>query len=318
MEAARRLTDVFDVVGVVDDSDSDTSRQAREINRTPYDGLRWMSEEDLLSATDIDAVFVEKTNDDLPAAALRCAEHGLHMHMDKPGGQSMEPFRQIVRVCRSKGLVLQMGYMYRTNPGLKLCRRAVREGWLGEVFEIDMTMNRSDNDAYRAYIATFRGGAMYNFGCHLIDFVVAILGRPDRVRPFLKCTRDDGVEDNTPAVLEYPRANACLHSAITDADGIPHRRVIVRGTRGTFELYPTEPRPYSKPMNVRFSFAEPNPEFAAGTHKVELPPMMTRYDAQLIEFAKIVRDEIENPYPYEHELLVQEVLLAAAGCTDWS
>ena len=49
----------------------------------------------------------------------------------------------------------------------------------------------------------------------------------------------DGVEDNTLAVLEYPRANACVHTAITDADGIPHRRVIVRGTKGTFELFPT-------------------------------------------------------------------------------
>jgi hypothetical protein len=26
---------------------------------------------------------------------------------------------------------------------------------------------------------------------------------------------------------------------------------------------------------------------------------------------------MENPFPYEHELLVQEVLLAACGCMDW-
>jgi len=37
----------------------------------------------------------------------------------------------------------------------------------------------------------------------------------------------------------------------------------------------------------------------------------------MIEFARIIRSEIGNPYPYEHELLVQEVLLAASGCTDW-
>jgi hypothetical protein len=60
-----------------------------------------------------------------------------------------------------------------------------------------------------------------------------------------------------------------------------------------------------------------NPEYAAGTHNITLPPMNTRYDDHLIEFARIVRGEIANPYPYEHELLVQEVLLAAAGCTKW-
>ncbi len=46
--------------------------------------------------------------------------------------------------------------------------------------------------------------------------------------------------------------------------------------------------------------------------------MNTRYDEQLIEFARCVRGEIKNPYSYEHELLVQEVLLAASGITEWS
>ena len=317
MEAARRLTDTFEVVGVVDDSDSRTARQNSTIDLKPYEGLTWLTEKELLDSRDIDAVFVEKTNDDLPEAALRCAEHGFHMHMDKPGGQSMTPFRTVVGMCREKGLVLQMGYMYRVNPALKLCRTAIDKGWMGDVFEIDMTMNRFDNDSYRAYISTFKGGAMYNFGGHLIDFVVAVLGRPERVTPLLKCTRDDGVEDNTLAVLEYPRANACVHTAITDPDSIPHRRVIVRGTKGTFEVFPTEPIPYSVPMQVRFTFAEANPDYTAGTHALELPPMKTRYDDQLIEFARCVRGEIENPYPYEHEMLVQEVLLAATGCTNW-
>ena len=145
----------------------------------------------------------------------------------------------------------------------------------------------------------------------------AITRRPERVTPYLKCTRADGIEDNTLAVLEYPRANACVHTAITDPEGIPHRRVIVRGTKGTFELYPTEPIPYSKPMTLRFTFAEANSEYAEGTHNIKLPPMMRRYDEQLIEFARCVTGEIENPYPYEHELLVQEVLLAACGSMDW-
>lgn len=317
IEVARRLTDCFEVVGVVDDSASRTARQNAAVNLKPYEGLKWLTEAELLNLPDLDAVFVEPTNDDLPEAALKCAERGFHMHMDKPGGQSMEPFTRIVGLCREKGLVLQMGYMYRTNPALRLCRRAIDQGWMGDVFEIDMTMNRFDNDTYRQYISTFKGGAMYNFGGHLIDFVVSVLGRPERVTPFHKCTRNDGVEDNTLAILEYPCANACVHTAITDPDAIPHRRVIVRGTKGTFEVFPTEPIPYSKPMNVRFTFSEGNPEFAAGTHNIELPPMKTRYDDQLIEFCRAICGEIENPYPYEHELLVQEVLLAACGSTAW-
>ena len=303
---------------MIDDSASATARQSRQVNLKPYEGLPRLTEEELFARTDLDAVFVETTNDDLPAAALKCARAGFHMHMDKPGGQTMAPFAEIVSTCRSKGLVLQMGYMYRTNPALLFCRRALREGWMGEVVEIDMSMGRYDNDTYRQYIATFKGGAMYNFGGHLIDFVVSVLGRPERVAPFHKCTRGDGIEDNTLAVIEYPRANATVRISITDADGIPHRRVIVRGTKATFELAPTEPIPYTLPFQVRFTCAVANPEYAVGTHHPELKPLGTRYDAQLIEFANCVRGEVANPYPYEHELLVQEVLLAASGSTVWS
>lgn len=318
IEVARRLTDIFEVVGVVDDSASTTARQSKTVNMKPYEGLPLLTEAELLNRTDLDAVFVETTNDDLPAAALKCAERGFHMHMDKPGGQSMAPFAKIVDLCRRQKLVLQMGYMYRPNPALLFCRRALREGWMGDVVEIDMNMNRYDNDSYRAYIATFKGGAMYNFGGHLIDFVVSVLGRPEKVTPFHKCTRGDGIEDNTLALIEYPRANATVRISITDADGIPHRRVIVRGTKATFELAPTEPIPYTQPFNVRFTCAVANPEFGVGTHHPELKPLGFRYDDQLIEFAKCVRGEIANPYPYEHELLVQEVLLAASGSTTWS
>jgi hypothetical protein len=41
--------------------------------------------------------------------------------------------------------------------------------------------------------------------------------------------------------------------------------------------------------------------------------MPGRYDEQLIELANIIRGEMANPYPPAHELMVQEVLLAASG-----
>ena len=41
--------------------------------------------------------------------------------------------------------------------------------------------------------------------------------------------------------------------------------------------------------------------------------MNGRYDNQLIELAKIIRGEMENPYPVNHELIVQESLLRASG-----
>lgn len=314
MDALRRLPNLYEVVGVVEEPDPDWP------SPRSYEGVPRMTQEQLLSTTGLQAVAVESNNTELVAAATRCMERGLHMHMDKPGGETFEPFRRLIEGCRSKGLAIQLGYMYRTNPAIKLCFRALREGWLGEVFEVHVVMSRHDGDKYRRFLARFPGGAMYNFGSHLIDLVVAMLGRPDSVTSFQKATRDDGLNDNGLAVLEYPRATVTVRAAVTEVDGMKHRRLIVCGTKGTAEVCPLE-HPWGRqrlaPLHVRLTLLEGNPEYAAGTHIVDVGAMNGRYEDQLIELARVINGEIENPFSCDHELLTQETLLAAAGYTTW-
>ena len=47
------------------------------------------------------------------------------------------------------------------------------------------------------------------------------------------------------------------------------------------------------------------------------PEQADRYENQFIELAKILRGEMKNSYSYEHDYLVHEVTLAAAGYTKW-
>ena len=55
-----------------------------------------------------------------------------------------------------------------------------------------------------------------------------------------------------------------------------------------------------------------------GFHTLEFPPQKYRYDVQLMEFADIIRGKCKPTYSYEHDYLVHEVTLAAAGYTKWS
>ena len=59
---------------------------------------------------------------------------------------------------------------------------------------------------------------MYIFAGHLIDLVLMILGKPDKVTPFLKQTRNDGLIDNGLAVLEYPRATATVRVSVEEVE----------------------------------------------------------------------------------------------------
>lgn len=314
MDALRALPELYEVVGVVEEENPDWP------SPKSYEGLPKMTEEELFSVPGLQAVAVETSNSQLISAATRCMERGMHMHVDKPGGETMAPLQHLIEGCRRQDLAIQLAYMYRTNPAVKFCLRALREGWLGEVFEVHAVMSRYDGDEYRRSLARFRGGAMYVFGSHLIDLVIAMLGRPDNVVPFQKATRDDGLYDNGLAVLEYPRATATIRTSIAEVDGMKHRRLIICGTKGTVEVCPLEHpggRYHLDPLHVRLTLLGDNPEYPAGTHIVDVGVMNGRYADQLIELAQVINGEIENPYPYEHEVLVQETILAASGYTRW-
>lgn len=315
MNTLRRLSDLFEVVGVVED---DPQWRRRRGDWECYRGIPWMSEEELFRVPGLQAVAVETDGFGLVPAARRCAEHNLHIHMDKPGGESLGAFRELLDEFERRKLCIQLGYMYRNNPAIRFCRDAVRKGWLGEIFEIHAVMSRYDggDEDYRRWLSNFRGGAMYIFGGHLIDIVISMLGRPDRVTPFQRKTRDDALFDNGFAVLEYPCCTASIRTSVAEVDGMKHRRLIVCGTKGTAEIYPLEhpsDRYDRDPLHVRLTLLEPCGDFPAGTHIVDAGVMPGRYTEQLAEFARIVRGEIANPYPYGHEFLVQEALLAASG-----
>ena len=318
MKSLRAMPEVYDVVGVVDDRHS-TAAKFPNADMSPYEGLARMSEEELFAVPGLQAVTVETPNLDLVPAAMRCMERGLAIHMDKPAGDDLELFDRLLQGCKAKNIPFQMGYMLRTNPALQLCRKAVRNGWLGDVFEIQASMSHDyGGDNYQDYLANFTGGIMFNLGCHVIDVVVAILGRPHNVTPFLKSApgSPENSMNNCLAVFEYPHANVMLHACSREVDGLRHRRFKLCGTRGTVELSPLE-RFDGKPLTMRLTLLEDTEAYVAGTHVVDFGVQQDRYREQLLELARVINGEIENPYTYEHDYLVQAVVLAASGHRTW-
>jgi predicted dehydrogenase len=306
MATFRKLADYYEVVGVVE---SDPEWRKKRENDPAYRDLPWMTEEQLLNTQGLTVVAVETDGPELVPTAARCIDAGMHLHLDKPGGESLSAFKKVVDEAGRRGLTVQMGYMYRNNPAVQFCLRAVREGWLGEVFEVHSVMSRRDGPAYRKWLSTFYGGAMFIFGCHLIDLLVAMLGKPERITPYQRQTLPEppGLYDNGLAVFEYPRATATVRTSVVEVEGYKRRQFVVCGTEGTIEIYPLEP------PKLRLALANAREPFERGYQDVELPPIPGRYDEQLIELARIVRGEMENPYPLEHDFLVQEALLAACG-----
>ena len=314
----RKMPDVFEIVGIADDRTSSAAKFAGS-DLTPYEGLKWMTEEELFNCPGLQAVTVETPNTDLVPTAIRCMERNLAMHMDKPGGEELELFGKLIKGCKERNLPFQMGYMFRNNPAMQWCLKAMRQGWLGEIFEVQASMSHNyGDDPYQQYLGNFRGGIMFNLGCHFADLIVAMLGRPTEISPFLKSTPglSDNIKNNCLTLLEYPHATVTLRACSSEFDGLNRRRFKVCGTKGSVELCPLE-RFDGQPLQMRLSLCEGNEEYAVGTHMLDFGIKRDRYEEQLLEFAKIINGEMANPYTYEHDYLVQEVVLAASGYTKW-
>ena len=140
MSTLRKLSDHYEVVGIAE-SDPEL-RKSRE-NDPAYRGLTWMTEEQLLGTQGLQAVAVEvsSADDRIMDITGRCIDAGMHVHLDKPGGKSFSAFKKVLDEAGRRKLAVQLGYMYRNNPAVQFCQRAVREGWLGQVFEVDCVMS---------------------------------------------------------------------------------------------------------------------------------------------------------------------------------
>jgi predicted dehydrogenase len=317
MSTLRKLSDHYEVVGIAE-SDPEL-RKSRE--RDPaYRDLTWMTEEQLLNTEGLQAVAVEvsSADDRIMDITGQCIEAGMHVHLDKPGGESFSAFKKVLDEAGRRKLAVQLGYMYRNNPAVRFCQRVVGDGWLGQVFEVHGVMSVTHPVAYRKYLSQFRGGTMFIFACHLIDLVVSLMGKPDRIVAFPRQTRSDvGVEmcDNGLIVFEYPKATATIRTASLEVEGYQRRQLVVCGDEGTVDIRPLEKFAghTSEPLAARLALAQARGSYAKGYQEVTFPPPPGRYDLQLLELAQIIRGEIENPYPLEHELLVQECLLQACG-----
>jgi predicted dehydrogenase len=230
----------WELVGV---AEPHTGWRSRRSGERGWQEVRWCSEGELLDDPTIRMIAVEADVPNLLPLAEKVIGAGKHLHLDKPAGADLAYFRRILDSAEKQGLVVQMGYMFRYNPGFDLLRRAVREGWLGRINVIHGSINSDIPAASREALAFHPGGMMLELCPHLIDMLVLLMGRPERITPFLRHdgTCDDSLADNTLAVMEYPQARAIIECFATEANAFARRRFEVIGDRGTFVLQPLEP-----------------------------------------------------------------------------
>ncbi len=320
MATLRKMEDLFEIAGYVDDRE--TVKQPYFYNPvgSEYDGLKKLTVQEVLADNTIQAALIEVPNDYTVETALPFAERGIALHMEKPAGKELAPYKKLLDICKAKNLPFQMGFMFRGNPGFRFAAEAVKKGLLGDIFEFTASMGHDyGNNAYHEYIRKMPGGQTYNLICHFIDFAAELLGRPQTVHHWLKSApgEPDTLKNNCTALLSYPHATAVIRCCSREVLGSAHRRLRICGTNGTIEMSPVE-RFDGKPLTLQLTLKQDADGFKQGEQTIHCGITPDRYMEQLKQFASMIRGSEKDRFTREHDLLVHEMVLAASGMADWN
>lgn len=306
----KRNSDIFEIMGY---HFPKNEREKFPNRMAAFEGFRELTLDEILNNPEIEAVTVETEEIYLTKYALMAAEHKKHIHMEKPGGISLPDFERLIETVKKNGTVFHTGYMYRYNPFISELIKDAKSGELGDIISIEAQMNCIHPKEVRQWLESFKGGMMFFLGCHLIDIIYSIQGKPKRVIPLNKCTGKDGVnaEDFGMAIFEYENGVSFAKTSASEHGGFERRQLVVNGTKKTVELKPLEWYGEGGKLFTE-RFVRESEKWTAYTPK-ETSELVDRYDAMMQSFGMMVRGEKENPWSYDYELELFKLVKEACG-----
>lgn len=304
-----KQSDIFEVVGY---HFPENEREKFPKEMAAFDGYREMTLDEILNDPSIEAVTVETEEIYLTKYAQLAADHGKHIHMEKPGGIDLAAFEKLINTVKKNKTVYHLGYMYRYNPYVRETIEKAKNGELGEVYCVEAHMSCPQPLQRRHWLSVFPGGMMFFLGCHLIDLVLQIMGKPEKILPMNASVGFEGTasEDYGFAILQYKGIPSFVKTCGWEIGGFERRQLVVCGTKGTVEIKPLE---WPGQNGQRTQKREISDAGWTTPGTCDWCEDMDRYDGMMASFAAMVRGEKKNPYTLEYELELYKTVLRCCG-----
>jgi predicted dehydrogenase len=276
-------------------------------------GYRLFATADELLRQPLDGVVVEgRVYENLRLARL-VLERGLPVLLEKPAGDNLDEHRRLIDLARKKKLTVQMIYLFRYMSAVQELLSRGRRGELGAIYEFRGRLPKelSTYERFQEELVPYSGGIFFEMAGHLIDMLVALLGKPRRVTPFLAhhyTARPRTFVDHGLAVFEFDHAFGTIEVPALEV-APQSRRIEVYGTEGACVI------PHLGSGHLGNNAVQPIEVFRNGMpdwQRLE-PRAATLQISDLREFAAVLAGTKLPDFSQEHDLIVQETLLAASG-----
>ncbi len=194
-----------------------------------------------------DVVFVTNPSSLHVEIVKRALGAGAHVLVEKPLSHSLSGVAELVSEASQRGLVGYVAYQLRFHPGFLRAQQIVEQGLLGKLLFAEAVVGEylpgfHPHEDYRRMYASRRelGGGVTLSQIHEIDFLIALLGLPERVFSLggkLSSLEVD-VDDVSSSLLEFHGQGGSMLPVRLHQDFVQRpseRRFVLVGDRGKLE-----------------------------------------------------------------------------------
>jgi predicted dehydrogenase len=129
----------------------------------------------------LDAVVVCTPNKFHAPVTIDALQHGLHVLCEKPMALNAEESRMMVQAAHEAGKILSIGFHYRHKASARAAKRVIEDGELGDIYMVRINaLRRRGIPSWGTFTNKDiqGGGALVDFGVHLIDLALWLIGNP--------------------------------------------------------------------------------------------------------------------------------------------
>ena len=129
---------------------------------------------------DLDAVFICTYNATHAECAIYALEHGVNVLLEKPFTVTLEEAVAVCRAEKKSGKVLSIGFQPRMDDNMRMIKKIVQSGELGQIYYIQTGGGRRLGIPGGTFIRkeTAGIGALGDIGCYSLDLVLNAIGYP--------------------------------------------------------------------------------------------------------------------------------------------
>lgn len=131
----------------------------------------------------VDAVLVVLPHDLHHEVTLECLNAGKHVLVEKPLANSEQECVEMIETAQKNGRVLMVAYSMRFHPLVREFKRLLDAKTYGEVFQLSIwteQFTRYPEGHWTRSQEQLGGGQLFSHGCHYIDLMLWMLGKPVR------------------------------------------------------------------------------------------------------------------------------------------